>query len=149
MTVIWAHPSQGPLYSALERFLCARIWGEIRPMPAGTIMAVQRDGNIIGACLFANYDPEAGVIEMMSASVDARWLSRPVLREMFGFAFGQLGCQAAVLRVDPENARMLRIGKAYGFQRYDIPRLRGRNKAEALLVLGDDEWRSGRFFRGV
>lgn len=114
-------------------------------MTGGTIMAVADGRNIVAACLFHNWDVEAGVIEMTSASTSARWLSRAILREMFSYPFEQLGCQAVIARVDPENTRMCRIASAFGGQRYDIPRLRGRDKAEALFILGDDEWRAGRF----
>ena len=51
------------------------------------------------------------------------------------------------MRVDPANKRMSRIAEAFGFKRYDIPRLRGRHKAEAIFTLGDDEWRAGKFFK--
>ena len=145
MNVIWAHPSQGEVYTALVRFMTGLIWGDERVMTGGTIMAVADDGNIVAACLFHNWDVEAGVIEMTSASTSARWLSRAILREMFSYPFEQLGCQAVIARVDPENTRMCRIASAFGGQRHDIPRLRGRDKAEALFILGDDEWRAGRF----
>ncbi len=110
-------------------------------------MAVANGSEIIGACLFHNWDADAGVVELTSASLSPKWLTRPVLREMFAYPFEQLGCQAVVLRVDPDNTRMCRIASAFGFKRYDIPRLRGRNKAEALFILGDDDWRGGRFFK--
>lgn len=116
-------------------------------MSPGTILAVSDGQKVIGACLFHNYDPDAGLVELTSASLSAKWLTRRVLAEMFGFAFDQMGCQAAMMRVDPTNTRMCRIAAAFGFKRYDIPRLRGRDKAEALFLLGDDEWRSGKFTR--
>jgi len=116
-------------------------------MTEGTVMAVTKGDQVIGACLFHNWQPDDGVIELTSASTSANWLSRPVLQAMFGYAFNTLACQAAVMRVDPENTRMCRIAEAFGFKRYDIPRLRGRNKAEALFILGDDEWRGGKFYQ--
>ena len=142
--ILWAWPGDA-LYAPLVDFITTRIWGQPKDMTDGTVLAVAEDNRIIGACLFHNWQPDEGVIELTSASISPRWLSRPVLRVMFGYAFDQLGCQAAVMRVDPANTRMCRIASAFGFQRYDIPRLRGRDKAEALFILGDDEWRSGKF----
>lgn len=133
------------MYAPLVRFITERIWGREQPMTEGTVMAVTDEGQIIGACLFHNWQPDEGVIELTSASASPRWLSRPVLRAMFGYAFDDLKCQAAVMRVDPDNKRMCRMAAAFGFKRYDIPRLRGRDKAEALFILGDDEWRAGKF----
>lgn len=135
------------MYQPLVGFIAGRIWGRDVPFSDGTVMAVTEGAQIIGACLFHNWQPDEGVIELTSASVSPRWLNRRVLRAMFGYAFDTLKCQAAVMRVDPANARMCRIASAFGFKRYDIPRLRGRDKAEALFILGDDEWRSGRFFK--
>lgn len=143
--IIWAHPADGAPYRALVDFIAHRIWGKPKDLPAGTAMAVVDGGNLLGACLFHNWHRDNGVIELTAASVSARWLSRPVLREIFGYAFGQLGCQAVVMRVAPENTRMCRIASAFGFKRYDVPRLRGRDKAEAIFVIGDDDWRAGRF----
>ena len=142
--ILWAWPGD-PLYAPLVGFITERIWGAEKPMSGGTVLAVEDGGQIIGACLFHNWQPDEGVIELTSASLSPRWLSRPVLRAMFGYAFDGLGCQAAVMRVDPANTRMCRIASAFGFKRYDIPRLRGRNQAEALFILGDDDWRAGRF----
>lgn len=146
--ILWAHPKDGEVYRALVRFITERIWGREVGMSPGTVMAVCDGPNVIGACLFHNYEPDAGVIELTSASVSAKWLNRTVLSEMFGYAFDQMKCQAAIMRVDPENSRMCRIASAFGFKRYDIPRLRGRNKADAIFILGDDEWRGGKFCKG-
>lgn len=142
--ILWADHGD-PHYGALVDFITTRIWGGPREMTGGTVMAVAEGQTIIGACLFHNWQPDEGVIELTSASVSPRWLNRSVLQAMFAYAFDRLRCQAAVMRVDPENARMCRIAEAFGFKRYDIPRLRGRDKAEALFILGDDEWRSGKF----
>lgn len=143
--ILWTHPSDGANYRVLTEFIAQRIWGDARQLEQGTVMAVLDDGNLLGACLFHNWNRASGVIELTAASASARWLNRPVLREIFGYAFDQLQCQAVVMRVAPENTRMCRIASAFGFKRYDIPRLRGRDKAEAVFVLGDDDWRTGRF----
>lgn len=144
--ILWATPGDA-LYAPLVGFITERIWGEPQEMTQGTVMAVAEGEKIIGACLFHNWQPDEGVIELTSASVSPKWLNRPVLQAMFNYAFNGLRCQAAVMRVDPENTRMCRIASAFGFKRYDIPRLRGRDKAEALFILGDDEWRSGKFYQ--
>jgi RimJ/RimL family protein N-acetyltransferase len=142
--ILWVHHGDPP-YRELVSLITRMIWGKPVEMSAGTVLAVTEGNEVIGACLFHNWQPDEGVIELSSASISPRWLSRPVLKAMFGYAFDQLGCQLALMRVDPENTRMCRIAERFGFKRYDIPRLRGRNKAEAIFILGDDEWRSGRF----
>lgn len=116
-------------------------------MPDGTALCVLDGKKLIGAVLAHNYQPDCGVIEMTAAATSARWLTRPVLFQMFDYAFNQVGCQAVVLRVAPDNTRTLRIATAFGFKLYEIPRLRGRDQSEIVCVLADDEWRSGRFVK--
>lgn len=136
-------------YNAICGFVSERIWGEQRPFPSGTAMAVSDAGMIVAGVVFSNYDKDAGVIEISAASDTQRWLTRPVLAEMFGYAFDQLGCQAVVMRVDPGNARLGRMLMAYGFSRHDVPRLRGRDRAEAFYILGDDAWRANGFHKEI
>ena len=95
--------------------------------------------------VFHNYCPEAGVLEMSAAVESKRWLSRPVLRAMHGYIFDDAGCQLAVMRVSENNMTMRRIAKAYGYDETLIPRLRGRNEAESILTLTDDDWNRSRF----
>lgn len=132
---------------AVLAFMARRIWGAHRGMPAGEVMAILDGEKLAGAVLFHNYEPDAGVIEMTAAAASKRWLTRPVLLEMFRYPFVQLGCQAVVMRCDPADTALSRILAAYGFNRYEIPRLRGRNKAEALFILGDDQWRENGFHK--
>lgn len=100
---------------------------------------------IIAGVVFHNYSPEGGVMEMSAAAESPRWLTRPVLRAMHAYIFEDAACQMAVLRVSERNKRMLRIGEAYGYTPFRIPRLRGRDEAEIILTLTDDQWKASRF----
>jgi RimJ/RimL family protein N-acetyltransferase len=144
--MIWVHHSQ-PGYEALVGFITQRVWGDLRQMTMGTVAAVASGGKVVAAVLFHNWDKASGVIEVSAASDSKRWLSRAVLRELFGYAFNELRCQAVVARIDPANASLARIFTAYGFRRYDLPRMRGREKGEAVLILGDDDWQSNGFHK--
>ena len=147
MTAIWMHRGTSE-FDAVERFISAKIWGKPKVIPGDTIIAAaDKAGNALGAAIYQNYYPDTGVIEMSAASVSPRWLTRPFLREMFGYPFNQLGCQAVVLRCDVDNTRLDRILKAYGFTRHDVPRLRGRNRDEAIYVLAEEVWRANGFHK--
>lgn len=102
---------------------------------------------LIGGVVFHNYYPNEGVVEMSAASIDPLWLSRKMIRSMFNYAFGVLGCQMVVLRVSENNSQMLNISNRFGFKGYLIPRLRGRNEAEWVLTYTDDQWRDSPFNR--
>lgn len=139
MTRIWLHPRDGAAYEAVARFLADRIGAEVAGWQTGTIMAVAKGDRIVAAVLFHNWQPRHGVIEVSGASDDRGWLSRAVLFDLFDYAFNQMGAQAVVARMDADRPLGRRF-EAYGFRRYDIPRLRGRDKAETVMVLGNDEW---------
>lgn len=145
MTPIWVYKDDA--FQAVCRFVAQRIWGADERFLGDTAMAVVDSGDLVAGVIFHNYDPEAGVIELSAASDTRRWLTRPVLLEMYSYCFDQLGCQAVIQRSDPENKSLSRCLTAYGFDRHDIPRLRGRNKAEAVFILGDDTWRANGFHK--
>lgn len=108
-------------------------------------MGVFRGPEQVGGVVFYNYDPEAGVMEMSAAGVS--WLNRSVLHAMHEYIFDTAGCQLAVLRVSERNKRMLRIAEAYGYRKHLIPRMGGRDEAQAIMTLTDDDWRDSRFHK--
>lgn len=117
---------------------------------AGNFMnaiGVFENGQIIGGTVFHNYYAKEGVIEMSSAAVNPRWFSRRMLRAIFVYVFDFLECQTVVMRISEFNTHMLNIADRLGFDRYTIPRLRGRNEAEVICTFTDDQWRSSRFRR--
>lgn len=135
-------------FSAVEAFIAAKIWGEPRVMPGDTIIVTTDNaGNALGAAIFQNYDPQYGTIEISGAGIGPRWLSRSVIKDMFDYPFRQLECQAVIMRCATDDTRLARILGAYGFKRYDIPRLRGRDCGEAIYVLADDVWRANGFHK--
>lgn len=146
--IVWAYPDEQPeLYSALETFVSERIWGKPKEFGEGRAMAVVHGGKVIAGLVYTNYDPDCGIIEISGAADTPRWLTKPVLREMFEFPFVTLRCQAVVMTADIENNNLASILIRYGFKRYDIPRLRGRDKTGVVFVLSDDDWKANGFHK--
>lgn len=139
----WLHPKDGPAYAAVLEFLACRVGGPVAGGEIGTICAFAGQGRILSAVLFHNWQPQYGVIEISGAG-SGPWLSRDSIADLFGFAFEQMGAQAVVARMDEENPATVGMLR-FGFTRHDIPRLRGRDKAETLFVLTDDAWLKSRF----
>lgn len=102
---------------------------------------------LIGGTCFHNYYVKEGVIEMTSACIDSRWLTRRMIRAIFTYVFDLLECQMVVMRVSADNSVMLNIGNRFGFDMCTIPRLRGRSEDEVICTFTDDQWRSSRFNR--
>ena len=146
ITTRYFHPSLDPDENdTVKRFVSTLIWNEDRPFPPFASMAVMEDGKLIAGTIYHNWDQEAGVIEISSASTSRRWLTRPVIKAMFSLPFDGLGCQMSVLRVSERNEQMLRIARSFGFDEVFIPRLRGRDEGEFILTLTDEQWRSSPF----
>lgn len=110
-------------------------------------IGVYDNGQIIGGTVFHNYYPKEGVVEMTSASIDSRWLTRRMIRAIFTYAFDLLECQIVVLRISADNSVMLNIAKRFGFNSYTIPRLRGKTEDEVIATFTDDQWRSSKYRR--
>lgn len=100
----------------------------------------------IGGVIFHDWNPEAGTM-CMSAAGEPGWLNRAIIHAMHSYIFDTAGCQLAILQVSERNERMRRIGLAYGYTEHRIPRLRGRNEAELILTLAEEDWRASRFHK--
>lgn len=125
---------------------CADQIGLPRPFEAPfTTIGVFEGERLLGAMVYNNWQPEAAVIEMHGAALSPRWLTRPVLREIFAYPFGQLGCQMVIMRVSERNDRLRRILPALGFDHVTIPRLRGRDEGECIFWLTQEAWQTNRF----
>lgn len=103
-------------------------------------MGVFDDGELVAGTLYHNYYPDYGVIELSSASISKRWLTKPVINAMFFLPFDRLGCQLVVLRVSERNKSMVAIARKFGFEEVYIPRLRGRDEGEFIFTLTNDAW---------
>ena len=126
---------------AVAAWVATHIPGCERGFDKPVSIGVLEGERLIGGTVFHNWNPEAGVIEMSSAGTSPRWLSRKMLKAIFGYVFDQIGCQLVVMRVSERNIRMIDIAERFGFDGHLIPRLRGRDEAEWLFTLTDDRWR--------
>lgn len=142
MSIIWGGAGNPATNQAIADFVSGHIDGCERGFADFTTMGVTEGDMLIAGVVFHNYAPEAGVIELSSASTSRRWMTRPVLKAMFGYPLDEVGCQMVVLRVSERNTGMIAIAKRFGFDSYRIPRLRGREEAEIIFTLTDNDWRA-------
>lgn len=147
MQIVWGGSGCPEINAGIAAFVASHIPGCERGFANFKTMGVIKDGKLIAGVVYHNFAPEAEVIELSAAAVNRLWLTRPVMKAMFSYPFDELGCQMAVLRVSELNTTMVRIALAYGFKSHVIPRLRGRNEAEHILTLTDDDWRTSRFHK--
>lgn len=139
-------PRSSPLENAtVGRFVCELIWQKADAVRDYCSMGVFDDGALIAGSLFHNWHPESGVIELTSAALSKRWLTRSVVNAMFELPFNRLRCQICVLRVPETNHNMIHIARSFGFDEHFIPRLGGRDKGEFVFTLTDDAWSASKF----
>lgn len=113
--------------------------------PCTSATVIDGQNRIAAVLIFHNWHPEAGVIEVSAVANNPKWAQRSVLKEAFGYIFDTLECQLVVQRCAEENKRVRRLWRAFGADEYVIPRLRGRDTAEAIATLTDDAWRASKF----
>ncbi len=140
--LIWGGERAPEINHAIASFVAGGIPGCERGWDNFTTLGMVEGERLVAGVVFHNYNPEAGVIEISAASISRRWLTRPMLKGMFGYPFGQIGCQMVVIRVSERNTVMVEIAERFGFTAYRIPRLRGREEAEILFTLTDEDWRA-------
>ena len=112
-------------------------------------MGVIEGDRLIAGIVYHNYCPEHGTIEITGAATTKRWLTRQVIRSMFGYPFDQIGCQMVVARHPEANESLRGMWISAGATEYVIPRLRGRHEAEVISTLTDDGWRSSKLRQGI
>ena len=132
----------------LSRWVADLIWpGRGKDFGNCQGLAIVEDGTLIAGMIWHNWDPDAGVVEISGAGTSSRWLTRKTLRTMFAVPFEEWGCQAVVMRVSDHDDALHRMLRSYGFERYRIPRLRGRDEAENVFLLTDAAWAANKFNR--
>jgi RimJ/RimL family protein N-acetyltransferase len=149
LTPVYFGPRSSPLQNTtVGRFVCELIWQKAEAIRDYCTMGVYEDESLeslVAGTVYHNWHPETGVIELTSASLSKRWLTRNVVNAMFDLPFKRLGCQLVVLRVSETNENMVCIARSFGFDEHFIPRLGGRDKGEHIFTLTDDQWSSSKF----
>lgn len=139
--VVWASDCTPEYNQAFGRFVAGLIPG-CTGFSDFVSMGVIDGDTLIACVVYNNWFPQHGVIEFSAASTSKRWLTRPVLKEMFNYPFKILNCQMVAVRVAETNRAMAQICEDFGFNKYVIPRLHGRDEAEIIFTLTDDQWES-------
>lgn len=97
---------------------------DIMDLPGGyEAIGVERDGILIGGCLFTNYTPCPGGGDITIWAVGEKgWLSRRVIGVMFGYAFNQLKCHRMTAFTAKANKPSRKLLEGLGFRLEGIAR---------------------------
>ena len=136
-----------PEHARALRWLSRRINENFETGAVGVVLSDA--GELACVWVWHNWQPDAGVMEFSGASLTPRWMTRRILHALFAYAFERAGCQMVVTRNSAANESLHKQLWAFGFDRFDIPRLFGRREDGVVWTMTDDQWRAGRFFIGV
>lgn len=117
---------------------CSRGWRDC-------VILVNHNGmDIRGGVVFHDYSPESETI-CLSAAGNPGWLTRTLIRLTHEYIFET--CQMAVWQCAEGNRAINKLAEGLGYTPHRIPRLRGRDEAEVIWTLTDDEWNESPFKR--
>lgn len=138
---IYGGLSNVPTNNLLRSYVVSRLHGDESVYADCGSLGVVRDGKILGAVLFHNWQPDYGTIELSAAADSPRWLSRKTINEVFRLCFEQFDCQQVYSRMAADNIRAAKIYDFLGFKRITLPNMRGAGRDEFLMLLTRQEWR--------
>lgn len=129
------------------RFTEQGLWGDGRGFGEAIGIGFVKDEALVAGCVFHNWEPDSGVIEMSAYSARRDWLNRAFLKALFHYPFEQVGCRVVVARFSEKNARAARIWRAFGSQLVALPEVRGPGEAEIVAILTREAWGNSKFMR--
>lgn len=123
--------------AAVGKFVADRIpqvennWG-----PMAAIGVVDDDNSLIAGFVYNMYYPEHGTIQISAASDSPKWATRKIIREVFSYAFNDLGVNKICSAIPLESERVIKFNKALGFiQEAVLAHQFGPKKHAAMLRL--------------
>lgn len=141
MKLLYGHSDEVERFVASLIPRCADGFG-----PCQAIGVIDGEGRLVAGWVWHGWDPAAETMEFSGAAITSKWMTRAILQELFSYAFERVGCQMVMTRNSTDNKRLHRQLAAYGFTRWDVPRLFGRNEDGVFWTLLDDDWKASRFY---
>lgn len=136
---------QPAVNQAVGDFVSRLIWNEEGRFTRFCTMAVADEKQLVAGVVFHGWMPESATMEISCASLHRKWMSRDIIRAAISMPFDIMKCQAVYAHHSEDNREARHFWKALGAKEYVIPRLRGRDTAEVLAVLSDEDWAASRF----
>jgi RimJ/RimL family protein N-acetyltransferase len=95
-------------------------------------IGVQRDGEIIAACVY--HDLRGGQIEASIAASSPQWATRSVLYGLFAYPFIQVGANRLLVTCSEANDKAMKMNKQLGFVQEG--RLRNLHGSDDAILWG-------------
>lgn len=134
MTPFWGADEQVTAWVAAHISGCERGFDAARALGV-----VDRRGNIVAGVVFHDWNPERGLVELSAAATDRRWMTRRVVKAVFGYAFAV--ARMVVTRTSEKNTPVRKMWQAFGATEYIIAGLWADDEAGVIYTLTQEQLR--------
>ena len=108
---------------------------------------VVRDGLLVAGVVFHDYHPAYSTIQVSIAAERSGWATRPALRAMFEYPFGQLGVNLLWAAMPANLPDVHEFNGRLGFKREAVLRHRyGRKRHAVIASMTQGEWKRSPWF---
>jgi RimJ/RimL family protein N-acetyltransferase len=134
--------------SAMSAWVAERIphmnGGGFGPCVAGGVL---RDGALVAGVVFHDYHPQYETMQVSIAADRPNWATRPVLRAMFQYPFGQLGVNLLWAAMPHDLPDVHAFNGRLGFKKEATLRHRyGRKRHAVIASMTRGEWKRSPWF---
>lgn len=138
MTPFWGADEQVSAWVAAHIAGCERGFDAARALGV-----VNRSGDLVAGVVFHDWNPERGLVEVSAASTDRRWLTRGVIRAVFGYGFAI--ARMVVTRTSEKNEPVRKMWRAFSASEYVIAELWAPDEAGVIYTLTPDQLKQSGF----
>ena len=111
-------------------------------------IGVLKDNRPIAGIVYHNYNPEAGIIELVAGALPKTvWMTRETIWRVYEYPFLQLKCQMVMQLTPAENERLLRQAAAVGYMFIKFPRAFGRDRDGVICLLTREAWEDSKIIQ--
>lgn len=108
---------------------------------------VIRDGALVAGVVFHEYQPDYSTMQV-SIAADGPWATRPVIRAMFQYPFGQVGVDVLWAAMPHDLPDIHAFNRRLGFKKEATLRHRfGRKRHAVIASMTRGEWQRTPWFK--
>ena len=116
------------------------------PCIAIGVASDEPEEKMYAVCVFHDYQPQLGTVQVSMAAENPHWATQGVLRGLLHYPFHQLGVRKLWMAIPSNNTRALKFNKGIGMVQEAILRQHfGPRRHAIILSMMDTEYRRSRW----
>lgn len=104
----------------VAQWVAARIDHAARGFGPCTALGVMSGHRLICGCVYHDWHPDFGTIQLSIAASSPMWARRPIIAGLLAYPFAQIGARLVWSAIPADNRRSLRVCEHVGFKREAI-----------------------------